>query len=74
MVGRAVGRTGGRAAGRPALGVGFTVDVSVGLTTHPQAAQLAVEQAMQIAPECRDGHNVTRHSQVPAPGLGPFIL
>ncbi len=41
------------------LGIGFTVLVGVGLSTHTKKAQEAFERAMATAPEVTECHNVT---------------
>lgn len=42
-----------------ALGVGFIAYVAVGLSRHTKAEQKAFEQAIALAPEVRECHNVT---------------
>lgn len=42
-----------------AMGAGFVVYVSVGLSEHTKAAQEAFERAIACAPEVRECHNVT---------------
>ena len=42
-----------------ALGIGFTVLVGVGLSTHTKKAQEAFERAMDAAPEVTECHNIT---------------
>lgn len=41
------------------LGVGFTAYVTVGLSRHTKAAQVAFEQAVAAAPEVCEVHNIT---------------
>lgn len=42
-----------------AQGIGFIAYVSIGLSVHTRAAQLAFEEAMAGAPEVRECHNIT---------------
>ncbi len=44
---------------RAALGVGFVAYVTVGLNSHTKASQEAFEQAMSLAPEVVECHNIT---------------
>jgi DNA-binding Lrp family transcriptional regulator len=44
---------------RKAMGAGFTVYVTVGLSEHTKKSQDAFEKAMASAPEVRECHNVT---------------
>lgn len=44
---------------RTALGTGFLAYITVGLSTHTKASQLAFERAMDLAPEVRECHNIT---------------
>jgi DNA-binding Lrp family transcriptional regulator len=44
---------------RKAMGAGFTVYVTVGLSEHTKKSQDAFEKAMALAPEVRECHNVT---------------
>jgi DNA-binding Lrp family transcriptional regulator len=49
-----------RAVLNPAkLGIGFIAYVAVGLSRHTKAEQKAFEQAIALAPEVRECHNVT---------------
>lgn len=41
------------------LGIGFIAYVSIGLSTHTQAAQRGFEEAMARAAEVRECHNIT---------------
>ncbi len=41
------------------LGIGFTAYVTVGLSRHTKAAQVAFEQAVAAATEVREVHNIT---------------
>lgn len=45
--------------GREETGIGFLAYVTVGLSVHTKAAQLAFERAMADAPEVTECHNVT---------------
>jgi DNA-binding Lrp family transcriptional regulator len=42
-----------------ALGIGFTAYIAVGLSEHTKRAQTAFEQAMQVAAQVRECHNIT---------------
>tara|TARA_R110002167_G_C12428945_1_gene629648 strand:+ start:271 stop:732 length:462 start_codon:yes stop_codon:yes gene_type:complete len=44
---------------RNAIGGGFLAYITVGLSQHTKAHQMAFEKAMQRAPEVRECHNVT---------------
>lgn len=44
---------------RSKLGIGFTAYVTVGLSRHNKAAQLAFEQAVADAPQVQEVHNIT---------------
>ena len=44
---------------REKLGIGFTAYVTVGLSNHTKASQDSFEQAIALAPEVRECHNIT---------------
>lgn len=44
---------------RAALGAGFVAYVTVGLSVHTKASQVAFEQSISRSPEVRECHNIT---------------
>ena len=44
---------------RAALGIGFTAFITVGLSVHSRAAQIAFEESIVTSPEVRECHNIT---------------